>query len=130
MSADGAFGRLVKSEFESSHTISLGAKLPNIFRGGHFVNMGGSVILVNPLDQGGQFKGHMDAMQKLTLMRTYPGSTRDLFKDAGRISEIAKTSVAQGGPAGASGDMNSVFRFAKVLLNNNIGRSFYMGGYG
>ena len=26
--------------------------------------------------------------------------------------------------------MNSIFRFAKVLMNNNIGRSFYMGGYG
>ena len=26
--------------------------------------------------------------------------------------------------------MNSVFRFAKVLMNNNIGRSYYMGGYG
>ncbi len=26
--------------------------------------------------------------------------------------------------------MNNVFKFAKVLMTNNIGRSFYMGGYG
>jgi hypothetical protein len=88
------------------------------------------VILTNPLDQGGQLKSHMDIMQNITLSRSYPANTRDLFKDAGRISEIGKLSVAQGGPSGANGDMNNVFKFAKVLMNNNIGRAFYMGGYG
>ncbi len=130
ISAEGAFGHLVKSEFESSHTISLGSKSPNIYRAGHYVNLGWSVILNNPLDQGGQLKSHMDVMQNITLSRSYPANTRDLFKDAGRISEIWKLSVAQGGPSGANGDMNNVFKFAKVLMNNNIGRSFYMGGYG
>lgn len=118
---------MVKNEFESSHTISLGSKLPNIYRAGHFINLGGSVILTNPLDSGGQLRSHMDTMVKVTLARSFPGNTRNLFKDAGRISEIGKTSVSQGGPGGASGDMNSVFKFAKVLMNNNIGRSFYMG---
>jgi uncharacterized protein (DUF1501 family) len=130
LSAEWAFGHMVKEEFESSHTISLGSKLPNIYRAGRFVNLGWSVILVNPLDQSGQLKAHMDAMQNITLSRSYPSNTRNLFKDAGRISEIAKMSVAQWGPSGANWDMNNVFRFAKVLMNNNVGRSFYMGGFG
>ncbi len=130
LSAEWAFGHLVREEFESSHTISLGSKLPNIYRGGHFVNFGWNVILTNPLDQSGLYKSHMDTMQNITLTRSYPSNTRNLFRDVGRISEIAKLSVSQWGPAGASGDMNSVFRFAKVLMNNNIGRSFYMGWFG
>lgn len=40
-------------------------------------------------------KSHMDAMVKITLARNYPSNTRNLFKDAGRISEIGKASVAQ-----------------------------------
>ena len=86
---------MVKTEFESSHTISLGSKLPNIYRAGHFVNLGGNIILSNPLDQSGQYKSHMDTMVKITMSRNFPANTRDLFKDAGRISEIGKTSVAQ-----------------------------------
>ena len=79
---------MVKKEFESSHTISLGSKLPNIYRAGHFINLGGNVILSNPLDSGGQLRSHMDTMTKLTLARSFPGNTKNLFKDAGRISEI------------------------------------------
>ncbi|GAB0174409.1 MAG: hypothetical protein HHAS10_02880 [Candidatus Altimarinota bacterium] len=128
--SEGVFGHLVKNELESSHTISLGAKLPNVYRAGHYVNLGGNIILTNPLDSGGQWKSHMDTMVTITKNRVYPADTRNLFQDAGKISEIGKISVAQGGAPGASGDMNSVFNFAKVLINNNIGRTFYMGGAG
>ncbi|MBP9779822.1 DUF1800 family protein, partial [Candidatus Gracilibacteria bacterium] len=125
---EGLFGHLVRKEFESSHTISLGAKLPNIYRGGRYMNLGGNVILNNPLNNS--MSSHMTLLSQLVQLRQFPGNTRSLFQDAGRISDIAKLSLAQGGPSGANGDMNNIFKFSKVLLNNNIGRSFYMGGYG
>ncbi len=53
-----------------------------------------------------------------------------MFKNAVIISDTAKVSVSQGGPAGASGDMNSVFRFLKLLMANNVGKSFYLAGQG
>ncbi len=53
------------------------------------------MILTNPLDQSGKLRSHMDMMQNITLARTYPADTRNLFRDVGRISEIAKMSVAQ-----------------------------------
>lgn len=128
LSAQWAFWHLVEKEFESSHTISLWAKRPNIYRWGHYINMGGNVILSNPLS--GSQTYHMDTLSQISQSRQYPGNTRDLFKDAGRISDIAKISVSQWGPSGANGDMNNIFRFSKVLMNNNIGRSYYMGWYG
>lgn len=115
-------------EYDGSHTESLGAKRPNIFRGGHYVNLGGSVILSNPMN--GSIKYHMDTLESLVQARTYPGNTKNIFSDAGRISDIAKISVAAGGPSGANGDMNNVFRLTKILMDNNIGRTYYMGGYG
>jgi hypothetical protein len=72
----------------------------------------------------------MDILSRIAQARQYPANTKNLFKDAGRISDIAKLSLSQGGPNGANGDMKNIFRFSKVLMNNNIGRSFYMGGYG
>jgi uncharacterized protein YgiM (DUF1202 family) len=128
--AEWVFGHLVQKERESSHTISLGARLPNVYRAGHYVNLGWNIILTNPLDSGNQWKSHMDTMVNLSLTRSYPANTKNLFRDAGRISEIGKTSVAQGWAPGASGNMSSVFNFARVLLDNNIGRTFYMGGAG
>jgi uncharacterized protein (DUF1501 family) len=72
----------------------------------------------------------MDILSELAKTRKFPGDTTDLFRDAGRISDIAKISVAQGGPGGANGDMNNIFKFSKTLMSNRIGRSYYMGGYG
>lgn len=86
------------------------------------------MILTNPMNNS--IKEHMDLLGNIVQTRTYPSNTRSLFSDAGRISDIAKVSVAAGGPSGANGDMNNVFRFAKILMENNIGRSYYMGGYG
>lgn len=87
---------MIKNEFESSHTISLGARRPNVYRGGKYVNMGGSIILSNPMNNN--IKYHMDVLEDMVQLRKYPGNTRSLFSDAGRISDIAKTSVAAGGP--------------------------------
>lgn len=86
---------MVKKELESSHTISLGARNPNVYRSGHYVNLGGNIILTNPLDSGSQWKTHMDAMVNIGFARSYPLDTKNLFRDAGRISEIGKISVAQ-----------------------------------
>lgn len=122
------FWHLVRKEFESSHTISLWAKIPNIYRWGRYMNLWWNVILNNPLNNS--MNSHMTLLSQLVQQRQFPGNTRSLFQDAGRISDIAKLSLAQWGPSGANGDMNNIFKFSKVLLNNNIGRSFYMGGYG
>lgn len=126
LSAEWAFGHLVKNELESTHTISLWAKLPNIYRAGRYVNLGWNVILSNPLNGWWQWTRHMTVMQDITLSRAYPADTARLFRDTGKISEIWKTSVSQWGAPGASGNMNSVLDFTKVLMNNNIGRTFYM----
>jgi uncharacterized protein (DUF1501 family) len=127
-SAEWVFGHLVNKEFESSHTISLWAKIPNIYRWGHYINMWWNVMLSNPLNSSQTY--HMSVLSNIAKTRQFPGNTKNLFKDAWRISDIAKISVAEWWPSGANGDMNNIFNFSKILMKNGIGRSYYMGGYG
>ncbi len=58
------------------------------------MNLGGSIILTNP--SNGSYKKHIDVIADIMRTRTYPGDTTSLFKNAVNISDIGKTSQAQG----------------------------------
>lgn len=126
--AEGVFWHLINNEFNSLNTISLWSRLPNIYRWGKFVNMGGDIRIDNFVSS--LYKTHIAFMSQFVKNRSFPGNTGDMFRNAMAISDAGKLSVANNGPPWATDDMYNVFKFIKILLQNNIGKSFYMGGRG
>lgn len=100
---DGAFGHLIKTEAESSNTISLSGRKPNIFRNGNFMNIGPSgAIFTNYAPIATTEKtSQLNLFRDVFANRSYPGKTNEVFKNAAKIDEVAVASVARGGPSGA-----------------------------
>lgn len=131
--ADGVFGRLVKDAGNSIDTISLGNRRPNVYRSGRYANIGPSgAILSNGYVSQAEAAAELNVIRDIAGSRAYPGSAGDLFQGAIRIDQVATQSKAAGGPDGAGwGNVNNL-RFLETLLDNGVGKSFYMqadGGY-
>lgn len=129
---DGAFGHIIKTEADSSNTISLSGKKPNIFRGGNYMNIGPSgAVFTNYAPIATTEKtSQLNLFRDVFANRSYPGKTNEVFKNAARIDEVALASVTRGGPSGAGYGNANNFSFLQSLLSTNVGKAFYMQGDG
>lgn len=131
--ADGVIGELVKTAASSTDAISLGNRRPNVFRSGRYANIGPSgAILSNGYVSQAEATAELNAIRDIAGGRTYPDSAGDVFQGAIRIDQVATQSKASGGPDGAGwGNVNNL-KFLETLLDNGVGKTFYMqadGGY-
>lgn len=131
--ADGIIGRLVKDDPNSVDAISLGNRRPNVFRSGRYANIGPSgAILSNGYVSQAEATSELNAIRDIAGGRAYPGIAGDVFQGAMRIDQVATQSKAAGGPDGAGwGNVNNL-KFLETLLDNGVGKTFYMqadGGY-
>lgn len=132
--ADGVFGHMIKQHLEDIDTISLTGRLPNVFRGGKYVNIGPSGAIFSHPRGSNSVEGiaQLTAVREIFQARSYPGATSGLFKGAVKVDDVASRSKQAGGPDGAGWGNTNNLAFLRTLLSNSTGKTFYMqadGGY-
>lgn len=131
----GLLGKLSQYETNSSNLLVMGTKRPNILQGGTYVNLGASDNRIANSNPYGRLNTNQKNQQVSLLMnsfsgRTYPGKTKGSYADSLKVSDVASISVAQGGSAGVGYTTSSQLKFVKTLMDNNVGKVFYLQNTG
>ena len=62
--------------------------------------------------------------------RTYPGAVGEIYKNTQSIHDISNLSVSQGGSPGVGNTTSAQLSFIKTLMDNNMGKLFYLRNTG